>query len=75
MSFTTIATVDDEAKHGALEIVHWKIFVPSGKPVIEDVGDNEFVIVPPPETKVHTPVPTVAVFADIKALGLLIQIV
>ena len=67
--------VEEEAKQGKLEIVHWKIFVPKGKPVIEVVGDNEFVIVPPPETKVQTPVPTVAVLAVIIVLGLLMQIV
>lgn len=65
----------DEFAQGALEIVHWKTFVPSGKPVIEVVGDNEFVIVPPPETKVQTPVPTVAVFAVITVFGLEIQMV
>lgn len=67
--------VEDDAKHGALEIVHWKTLVPKGNPVIEVVADNEFVIVPPPDTKVQTPVPTVAVLAVIIVVGLDIQIV
>jgi hypothetical protein len=67
--------VEDEAKHGAFEIVHSKTLVPKGNPVIEVVGDNEFVIVPPPETKVQTPVPTVAVLAVITVVGEEIQIV
>jgi hypothetical protein len=73
ISFTIIAMVDEEAEHGELEIVHSKIFVPNPKLVIEVVGDNEFVIVPLPEINVHTPVPTVAVFAAMIVFGLLIH--
>ena len=73
MSFTIIATVDTEAKQGALEIVQAKTFVPNPNPVIEVVGDREFVIIPVPETKVQTPVPTVAVLAFMNVLGLVIH--
>jgi hypothetical protein len=73
ISLTSIVIVEDEAKHGAFEIVHWKTLVPKGNPVIEVVGDNELVMVPPPETKVQTPTPTVAVFAVITVVGLEIQ--
>ena len=62
-----------DGAQGGLEIVQAKTFVPIGKPVIEVVGDNEFVIVPPPETKVHTPVPTVGTFEFINAFGLLMH--
>ena len=54
-------------------MVQAKTFVPKPNPVIEVVGDNELVIVPDPEIRVHTPVPTVAVFADITVLGEEIQ--
>ena len=47
--------------------------VPKPKPVIDVVGESELVIVPMPETKVQTPVPTVAVLAVINVLGLLMQ--
>ena len=66
---TTIETVEEVGAQGALEIVQAKTFVPKPNPVIEVVGDNELVIVPDPEIRVHTPVPTVAVFADITVLG------
>ncbi len=51
-------------------MVQAKTFVPKAKPVIEVVGDNEFVMVPNPETIVQTPVPTVGVFAVMNVLGL-----
>jgi len=44
-------------------MVHAKIVVPTPRPVMLVVGDREFVMVPLPETIVHTPVPLVAVFA------------
>ena len=69
MSSTTIATVDEEAEHGELEIVHAKIFVPIANPVIEVVGESEFVIIPEPEIKLQTPVPTLAVLAVILVVG------
>ena len=54
-------------------MIHWKIFVPIDKPVIEVVGDSEFVITPVPDTNVQTPVPTVAVLAVITVVGEEIQ--
>ena len=74
-SFTSIETVEEEGAQGAFAIVHAKTFVPNPKPVIDVVGESEFVIVPLPETKVHTPAPAVAELADIIALGEEIQIV
>ena len=70
---TRIETVEEVGAQGAFEIVHAKTFVPNPKPVIDVVGESEFVIVPLPETKVHTPVPTVAVLAAINVFGLLMQ--
>ena len=37
--------------------------------MIEVVGDNEFVMIPEPETKVHIPVPEVATFPAITVVG------
>ena len=54
-------------------MVQAKIFTPKAKPVIDVVGNNEFVIVPVPETKVQIPVPTVAVLAVMNVFGLLIH--
>ena len=65
--------METEAAQGKLEIVHAKTFVPNPKPVIDVVGDSEFEIAPPPETKVQTPTPTVAVFAVITVVGEEIQ--
>ncbi len=73
MSLTIIATVAVVAKQGAFEIVHSKTFVPNPNPVIDVVGDNEFVIVPEPETNDHVPTPTVAVLAVITVVGEEIQ--
>ncbi len=67
--------MDVDAVHGLLEMVQEKIFVPRLKLVIVVEGDNELVIVPPPETSAHVPLPTVAEFAAIVATGLEIQIV
>jgi hypothetical protein len=50
-------------------MVHWKTFVPKPKPVIDVVGESEFVIVPEPETNVQAPVPTTAAFAFIVVVG------
>ena len=50
-------------------MVHAKIFVPTAKPVIEVVGESELEIIPVPEIKVQTPVPTVAVLAVITVVG------
>ena len=68
-SFTSKETVEEEDAQGELEMVHWKIFVPNPKPVIEVVDESELVIVPLPEINVHAPVPIVAVFAAIIADG------
>ena len=65
ISSTTIAIVEVEAAQGGFEIVHAKTFVPNPAPVTEVVGESEFVIVPLPEINVHTPIPTVGVFAAI----------
>ena len=67
--------LETEGAHGELVIVHAKTFVPKPKPVIEVVGDNELVITPEPETKVHAPVPTAGEFAVIVAVGTLKQTV
>lgn len=50
-------------------MVQAKTFVPKPKPVIEVVGESELVMVPIPETNVHTPVPTLAVLAFIVVVG------
>ena len=73
MSFTIIATVEVEAIHGKLEMVHAKIVVPTANPVTPVVGENGFVIDPLPETKVHTPVPTIAGLAAIVVVGFEMQ--
>ena len=70
---TVIVTFEEDGAQGALEMVQAKIFTPNPKPVMEVVGESELVIVPLPDINVHTPVPTVAVFAVIKVLGLVIQ--
>lgn len=56
-------------------MVHSNTFVPSANPVIEVIGESEFVIVPEPEIKLHVPIPTVAALAVINVFGLLIHIV
>jgi hypothetical protein len=72
-SSTYNVTLDTDAKQGAFEIVHSKTFAPNPKPVIDVVGDNEFVIVPEPETNDQVPTPTVAVLAVITVVGEEIQ--
>ena len=54
-------------------MVHANTFVPAPKLVIAVVGESEFVIVPLPETNVHTPVPTTAVLAAITVFGLVVH--
>ncbi len=56
-----IVTDEEDAVHGELVMVHSKTFAPTPKPVTPDVGDDGVVMVPAPLTKVHAPVPTVAV--------------
>ena len=50
-------------------MVQAKTLFPKPNPVMFVVGDKEFVITPVPETKVHTPVPTVGAFAFIVVVG------
>ena len=66
-------TFETDGAQGEFEMVHAKTFVPKPKPVMEVVGESEFVMTPVPETSVHTPVPIVAVFAFINVAGEEIQ--
>lgn len=75
VSFTIIATVEDEDAQGEFEMVHAKTFVPNPKPVTPVFGKDGFIIVPLPETNVHIPVPTVAEFALMMVFGEEMQIV
>ena len=54
-------------------MVQTKTLLPNPNPVMDVVGESELVIVPLPDINVHTPVPTVAVFAAMKVFGLVIQ--
>ena len=54
-------------------MVHANTLFPKPSPVINVVGESELVIDPLPETIVQAPVPTVAVFADIIVLGLVLH--
>mgnify|MGYP003394699347 CR=1 FL=1 len=62
-----MVTLEIELAQGGFEIVHLKTFAPTPGPVIVVEGDNEFVIVPDPEIKVHAPVPITGVFAAMVA--------
>ena len=68
-----MVTFETEGAQGAFEIVQANTFIPNPNPVIVVFGDNELVIVPNPETKVHTPVPTPGAFPAITVVGLDIQ--
>ena len=68
-SLTVIVTFETEGAHGAFEIVHAKTLLPKPSPVIEVVGEREFVIVPLPEINVQAPIPTNAVLADMVVVG------
>ena len=70
---TVIVTLELDDAQGALEIVQANTLLPKPNPVIPEVGDNEFVIIPVPETKVQAPVPTVATLAFIVVVGEEIQ--
>jgi len=72
---TVIATVDVVGAHGGLEIVQAKTFTPRFMPVTDVVGDSEFVMVPLPDIRVQTPLPTIAVLAFMKAFGLVMHTV
>jgi hypothetical protein len=62
-----IVTLDAEAVHGLLLIIHRKTFGPVPRPVMVVLGSAGLVIVPLPEIRVHKPVPVTGVFADIVA--------
>ena len=64
-----MVTFDTEFAQGAFEIVHAKTLFPKPKPVMDVVGESEFVIVPVPEINVHAPVPITGVFAVITVVG------
>ena len=68
---TVIVTFETEAAQGGLEIVQAKTFIPKPKPVMDVVGESEFVIAPLPETKVQTPVPITGILEAMVALGTL----
>ena len=57
-------TLSCDAVHGALVIVHLKVYTPIIDTVTLDVGELALlkVAVPGPETKVQVPVPVVGVF-------------
>ena len=68
-----IVTFELEEAQGELEIVHANTVFPKPKPVMLVVGESEFVIVPLPETSVHTPVPTTGVLAAMNVFALVIH--
>src|SRR5688572_26120221 len=72
---TVIETVELEEAQGLFEMVHAKTFTPKPKPVMVVFGNNEFVMAPLPEIKVHAQVPTAGLLAAISALGLETQTV
>ena len=57
-----IVTLSVVAVHGELEIDQVNTVVPTVNPVNVDVGESEFVIVPGPDTFIHSPTPAVGVF-------------
>jgi hypothetical protein len=57
-----IVTLSEEAVHGALAIVHLITTEAPAIPVKVEVGELVEVIVATPETTLHVPVPTIAVF-------------
>lgn len=71
--FTVIVTFEVEGEQGGFEMVHANTFVPNPNPVIDVVGEREFVMLPDPEIKVQTPVPTVAVLPFMVVVGEEIQ--
>mgnify|MGYP001576230106 CR=1 FL=1 len=68
-----MVTFETDGEQGLFEMVHAKTLIPNPKPVMLVVGESELVIVPLPETKVQTPVPTAGKFAFIFAIGEEIQ--
>jgi hypothetical protein len=59
---TTIATVEVDGGHAPLEMLHWKMLVPTPKPLIEEFGEFGEAIVPEPEINDQVPFPTLGVF-------------
>ena len=57
-----IITSSVDIAHTPFVIVHLKVFAPTPKPVMPDVGEDGVVIVPVPVIKVHAPVPINGVF-------------
>src|SRR5687767_2836324 len=49
--------VSEEEGQTPLEMVHWKVFIPTANPVTGDEGEEGLVMVPLPVTSVHSPVP------------------
>ena len=68
-----MVTFETELAQGAFEIVHAKTLSPMPNPVTEVVAKSELVITAVPETKVQTPVPTVAKLPFMVVFGLLMQ--
>ena len=62
-----------EGVQGLFEMVQANTLFPNPKPVMLVVGESELVIVPLPETKVQTPVPTVAALAAMNVFGLVMH--
>jgi len=57
-----IVTVSVEAGQEPLTMVHTNLLFPMARPVTEEVGELMEVMVPPPETSDHVPVPFTAIF-------------
>ncbi len=70
-----MVTFELEGGQAPLDMVQLKTFCPTIRPVIVVVGDNEFVMVPKPETNDQAPVPITGMLAAIVAVGLRIQII
>jgi hypothetical protein len=70
-----IVTFELEDVHGAFAMVHAKTLFPKPKPVMVVFGNNEFVITPVPETRVHVPAPVEGKFPFMVADGEVTQTV
>jgi hypothetical protein len=62
-ALTVIVTEETEGGQEPLVIVQRSTLIPTLNPVTVELGALTEVIVPPPDTTVHEPVPTVGVFA------------
>jgi hypothetical protein len=56
-ALVVMVTLETEAAHGELLIDQVKTVIPAVNPVSVEEGDNELVIIPEPDTLIHTPVP------------------